>query len=186
METPTYVQGGKDQCFGGGISLWVRAWARRGAVASPSSSLRPDAPYYPPPTCSANLPEGCLERKKSLIPTDEGRGRFRGGPGGGGEPGGKEGEEEAVSEGRGEGSGPWKMTIGAAAFAKWSGKSSVAGGWLRLGRDRSLTEAAAGKQVWEQTGASLRSGGPGTIWKTSASFARAIATHLKLGRDGVS
>ena len=98
----------------------------------------------------------------------------------------EEGEEEAVSEGRGEGSGPWKMTIGAAAFAKWSGKSSVAGGWLRLGRDRSLTEAAAGKQVWEQTGASLRSGGPGTIWKTSASFARAIATHLKLGRDGVS
>lgn len=74
------------------------------------------------------------------------------------------------------------MTIGAAAFAKWSGKSSAAGGWLRLG----LTGAAAGQQVWEQTGASLRSGGPGTIRKTSASFARAIAMHLKSGRDGVS
>lgn len=95
METPTYVQGGKDPCFGGGISLWVRAWARRGTVASPSSSLRHDAPYHPPPTCSANLPEGCLGREKSLIPTDEGRGRFRGGPGGGGEPRGKEGEEAA-------------------------------------------------------------------------------------------
>ena len=98
----------------------------------------------------------------------------------------QEGEEEAVLEERGEGGGHWKMTIGAAAFAKWSGKSSAAGGWLRHGSDRGLTGAAAGQQVWEQTGASLRSGGPGTIRKTSASFARAIATHLKSGRDGVS
>lgn len=96
METTTYVQGGKDQCFRGeGVSLWVEAWARSGAVASPSSSLRPDAPYHPLPTCSANLPEGCLGREKSPLPTDEGRGRFRAGPGGGGEPRGKEGEEAA-------------------------------------------------------------------------------------------
>lgn len=45
----------------------------------------------------------------------------------------QEGEEEAVLEERGEGGGHWKMTIGAAAFAKWSGKSSAAGGWLRHG-----------------------------------------------------
>ena len=101
-----------------------------------------------------------------------------------------EGEEGVVLEGRGEGSGHWKMTIAAEAFAKcickvvWKEQRS----WrvASTPRDSSLAEAAAGKQVWEQTGASLRSRGPGTIWKTSASFVRAIATYLELGSDGVS
>ena len=83
-------------------------------------------------------------------------------------------------EGRGEGSGHWKMMIAAEAFAKcickvvWKEQRS-----LRVAStqgDSSLAEAAAGKQVREQTGASLRSRSPGTIWKTSASFVRAIAT----------